>query len=365
MRQYHKYFGQVSQFPERYNVDSPLSNDIQPTGNIQCVLYSIDDICQDKFGFDIDINELYSRVPHEDGKGTDPKKVIQEVLDYGIMWESSKRMDKPFKSAYSAHGGAYDAFSNVQSVITAEKCSIMAEGPWDVLWGVNLLMNKLENFNGYHSVSIKGWDIINGETMFIIEGHLGRYLYASRSVFNDWASKYGFNTHVLSEKPVSSLMQKLIKALTDLVGLLTLKKNSNMKNVYLTAKTLLGRHLTLDSDIPKTLGCGQAFSYLMKSCGYPIPKNGISGTIGCNEWLKENAEEISSPDQGAIIVSITEGDHHGHIGCIAKYDFMFPNDWGIMSNSSETGLWEVNWNYKDWRHYYENVLGLQTKFYKL
>jgi hypothetical protein len=138
-----------------------------------------------------------------------------------------------------------------------------------------------------------------------------------------------------------------------------------MNFIYITAKRLLGQHLTLDESVDKSVGCAQALSYVLKASGYSVPKKGIPGTVGIKAWCDKNAIPLNGPQVGAIIVSVTEGDRHGHVGVCARYDFMYPDDFGIMSNDSRTGLWEVNWSLEEWKIYYEYKLGLQTFFYKL
>ena len=225
MKKFNKYFGSVTTFPDRYNIDSPLSDAIQPIGNEQCVIYSVDDVCQDKLGFDIDINDLYGKVPHANNGGTNPKEVIQYILDNGVKWQQSGLTSKPFLSSFSAHVGSADAFDNVRRSIISEKISIMAWGTWDYLWGTSSVMIPATHSYSNHCVSIKGWDIINEETMLIVEAHLGRFLYMSRAVFNTWASTGYFGTAVLSDKAIVKYWEKLLALCTQIYSLL---KNETM-----------------------------------------------------------------------------------------------------------------------------------------
>lgn len=138
-----------------------------------------------------------------------------------------------------------------------------------------------------------------------------------------------------------------------------------MKSIYETAKSLLGYHLTLDASIPREYGCAQALSKVLSVCGYPIPKKGISSTIDMEAWLIAHGKEIAGPKQGCIVISATEEDRHGHCGVIARFGYAYPSDWGIMSNTSANGLWQVNYSLTDWRDYYTRKMGLQVKFYEL
>ena len=139
-----------------------------------------------------------------------------------------------------------------------------------------------------------------------------------------------------------------------------------MKFLYYTAKSLLGQNLTLDESVPKELGCAQAVSYVLKAAGCSVPKKGIPGTAGCKDWLDKNAKPLNGPECGAVIVSVTESEtRRGHIGICGKYDFMYDNEYSVMSNSSRTGLWDTEWRVSEWKEYYEGKLGLKTFYYKL
>lgn len=364
-------YGQVIAFTDEYNVDSPITDSIQPSGDVRCTCYSICGVMEDKENRSFDIEDLFKRIP-SNTNGADPITAIKEGRDKGLKQVGYYTRETPYKAFFEAHTGNLDAFDNVRSALVLCKYSVMVWGKWYFMWGISSILTQETDFNSYHAIQIKGWTQKWGEPMLIINSHVGRPMYMKRSVFNEWAKTWGFGSAVLATTEIAkarqkTLMESVIDVMKNFVIQLQvqIKKKDMRKDIYETAKSLLGRHLTLDQDVPKSVGCGQAFSFLMKACGYPIPRNGIAGTIGCNEWLKDNAVEISEPEQGAIIVSITEGNTHGHIGCIAKYDYMFPDDWGIMSNDSDSGLWEVNWDYTNWRNYYSYKLGLQTKYYKL
>ena len=219
MNHYHKHFGSVSAFPDRMGWDNILSDDVQPPGNCECVCYSVDDVAQDSCGKEYDIDELYSRVPHAPNAGVVPEQAIAEVLKNGIKVKATGVYEKPFASAFVAHTGPLDAFDNVRSAMTLEDSSIMAWGQWDCYWGASQVMTEPANVCSDHCVSVKGWDIINGEPMLIIEAHIGKFLYVSRSVFNAWANESYFGTSVLSNKIVKTIMQKMIEAMTSLVSL--------------------------------------------------------------------------------------------------------------------------------------------------
>ena len=206
MKKFNKYFGSVTTFPDRYNIDSPLVDDVQPPGNEECVCYMVDDICQDKLGVEIDIDFLYSQVPHAQNGGTNPYDVLKQVTNFGVKIKSTGEIIKPFTDYFRAHTGQFDAFDNVRSALMLCKYSIGAWGPWGRLWGISSLMDIETDFPTGHAVSIKGWDIINDEPQLIIEAHNNHFLYCSRSIFNSWALMNGFDTVVLSDQVIDTSM---------------------------------------------------------------------------------------------------------------------------------------------------------------
>jgi hypothetical protein len=341
MKQYHKYFGQVSQFPERYNVDSPLANDVQPVGNTQCVLYSIDDICQDKFGFDIDINELYSRVP-KDKNGTVPNVVIQEVLDNGVRWEQSGLRSKPFLTSFVAHKGAYDAFDNVRSVITSEKASIMVWGQWDYLWGTSSVMAHSTHSLINHCCSIKGWDIIDSVEMLIIEAHVGHFLYCPRSVFNYWASQAYFNTAVLSEKPLITYWTQLRDYCIQLLSLLK-KNNMNFdtpQEAYHSVRVMCdnaGLTVKMKNDICATIY--QESGFKKNAIGKPNANgsrdwgicqhndNPANGWIGKGCLFSSTQECLDNPERAvkSMIQCFKDGHANWWMGYAVRAKWLLPN----------------------------------------
>lgn len=130
--------------------------------------------------------------------------------------------------------------------------------------------------------------------------------------------------------------------------------------LYDKSKSLIGKHLTLDDSVPKDVGCAQAISYVLKEAGYPIPKGGISGTASMADWLKNNCDEVFLPEKGDIIISISftgVPNFRGHVGVVGVSQ--------IMSNNSDTGLWDTQWTYQGWIDYYQKKGRLKTKYFRV
>lgn len=126
------------------------------------------------------------------------------------------------------------------------------------------------------------------------------------------------------------------------------------QKIYNEAKNSLGKHLTLNSSVPNDVGCAEAVSFVLKNAGITgIPAEGYAGTADLYRWLLANPafKLIEQPEQGAIIVSPTgfgNGLVEGHTGILGAFGVQFSNEYGILSNNSDDGLFEEKWNLLTW-----------------
>lgn len=130
--------------------------------------------------------------------------------------------------------------------------------------------------------------------------------------------------------------------------------------LYTTAVPLLGKHITLNDNVPNEVGCAEAVSYVLKQAGITVPEGGIPGTATLYSFLKNNKSFVESSSYlvGAIIVSPTGMGNDkipGHTGICANY--------GILSNNSATGLFLETWNISNWISYYHQYGGLPIYYF--
>lgn len=123
--------------------------------------------------------------------------------------------------------------------------------------------------------------------------------------------------------------------------------------IYNTAKEFLDKHITLDDTVPPDVGCAEAVSFVLKNAVVSIPNGGFPGTSALYLWLLSNPhfKLLEAPEQGAIIVSPTghgNGTVEGHTGIIGALGVQFPNEYGILSNNSDNGLFQEKWNLLTW-----------------
>jgi hypothetical protein len=70
----------------------------------------------------------------------------------------------------------------------------------------------------------------------------------------------------------------------------------------------LGKHITLNNNVPNEIGCAEAVSYVLEHAGIAnLPTAGYAGTADLYRSLLANPQFmlIEQPEQGAIIVSPT------------------------------------------------------------
>jgi hypothetical protein len=124
--------------------------------------------------------------------------------------------------------------------------------------------------------------------------------------------------------------------------------------IYSAAKDHLGKHITLNDNVPNEVGCAEAVSFVLKNAGITnIPVEGYAGTADLYRWLLASPQFklIEQPEQGAIVVSPTgfgNGTVEGHTGILGAFGVQFPNEYGILSNNSDDGLFEEKWSLLTW-----------------
>lgn len=129
--------------------------------------------------------------------------------------------------------------------------------------------------------------------------------------------------------------------------------------IYNEAKACLGMHITLNPNVPADVGCMEAVSFVLQKSGITgIPTTGFAGTAQGYEWLLSNSafKLIPQPEQGAIVISPTGYGRptndplyvEGHVGILGAFGLQFPNEFGILSNNSDNGLFQEKWDLLTW-----------------
>lgn len=133
------------------------------------------------------------------------------------------------------------------------------------------------------------------------------------------------------------------------------------EQLYTLSKNLLGTRLGKDKSIPIGVNCANACTDVLIRFGVKgLPAKGIAGTSQLLSFLKSSTEfkEVDEYTTGAVIINATgtgNGKIRGHVGICGNHV--------IMSNNSETGLWDDVWNWTRWYNYYEKYGGISTRFF--
>lgn len=149
------------------------------------------------------------------------------------------------------------------------------------------------------------------------------------------------------------------------------------QDLLIVAKQFVGQHLTLDNSVPIDKGCAECWSAIAKTANISLPKNGIAGTATLLNWLLFNPdfqevfydpETQTQPDlTGLTIISATgsgNGKAEGHVGILGGLGVQYVNDYGILSNDSDTGTLREHWKLADWIAFYEVYGGMKARFFK-
>lgn len=143
-------------------------------------------------------------------------------------------------------------------------------------------------------------------------------------------------------------------------------------NLYNIVKDSLGKHMTLDSSVPASVGCAEAVSAILRLAGINVPQRGIAGTNALLLFCQAHPEiftSISAPEQGALLISATGTGNgklaNGHTGFFGGLGMQYPDDWGICSNNSDSGLFLELWSWAKWQAYYQDYGGMKPHIFRI
>jgi len=142
--------------------------------------------------------------------------------------------------------------------------------------------------------------------------------------------------------------------------------------LYDIIKGSLGKHMTLDASVPASVGCAEAVSAILRLAGINVPQRGIASTNALLVFCQAHPEiftSISEPEQGALLISATGTGNgklsNGHTGFFGGFGVMYPDDWGICSNNSDSGLFLELWNWTKWIAYFQKLGGMTPHIFRV
>lgn len=377
-----QYFGTPTVVPDEFELDKGITNPIERPGQVDCTAISACDVATNQTGTAYNADDLWSLTP-QTAQGADPRDSMQALIDKGLEPLNGGPRDTRWNAYLRSDGTSGDYFATTQaSMIATNSPTTIASNwysNWDVIGPEGIMPSGDTRVSG-HDWEVTGWKIINGEPHFHVKSWLGYFMWMPKSVFNEEMDKWGTAGYIPTTQTIlinykKNILQTLIDLYANLVLLLqrkilSLNASGFPPILYTVAKNALGTKQTLDPSVPSDVGCSEAISAMLKTAGIVVPQAGIAGTAQLYTWLKNNARfsQIAAPQAGDIIISPTTSlgkIDHGHVGIMAMYNVQYINDYGIISNDSDTGLVREKWCLKDWIAYYQIYGGLDVAYFRL
>lgn len=158
------------------------------------------------------------------------------------------------------------------------------------------------------------------------------------------------------------MFEKALQSLLKILKNKTMQTQNSFK-IYQAAKYSLGKSLVPVGDDPD-VGCAISVTVLLNElCGFAIKETQSTYELLQELIASKLFTEVIDPLPGDIIVSATGTSSipntpikHGHTGIVARF--------GILSNSSLTGLWSENFTLATWANRYEKQGGYPTRYFR-
>lgn len=387
-------------FEAEYNADLGLSFPDQNADGLPngCTGYTQTEIGQDENGEFFDPKFTYENTliladlpPHSPCKIRDSFK---ETRTRGL-----KRKDNDstlVRGAYYDVDKNGDYFDGIRSALYLNRIAsrtISAASPWFPEWrkaidGILIAPKKYVWEAVGHNYKICGWKTIKSEPYLIIKPWTGAswgdkgYGYMSREICNKLFLISGTAIYIQSNLTASEvktikldIMELILTFLNRLIKIMPSQDNittvslqekypeklmpNKSDHLYDVAYSFIGKDASPKELAPDVVSCAESLSCVMIAAGVPDLHNPILGTAQLNQWLHDHFTEVEVPELGDIVMSATgsgNGRIKGHCGVMGKHT--------VMSNNSQSGLWDYHWTLDEWKKYYEIRGGIPTKYYR-
>lgn len=137
---------------------------------------------------------------------------------------------------------------------------------------------------------------------------------------------------------------------------------SKRQALYAYARICIGKNMSFDA--PDEYGCADSVNQIaLRALGRPIGGGASTNLMYASLRSSLRFLKVTVPQPGDIIISPTGyggagGIANGHVGIVCEGG-------KIMSNNSNTGLWEENYTLASWRDRYWLRGGYPVLFYRV
>lgn len=135
--------------------------------------------------------------------------------------------------------------------------------------------------------------------------------------------------------------------------------------LYKAASSFIGEHLALDNAVSPEVGCVTAVAFILKACGYNIPKN-MAGTLALIDWMIANGfQETKEYTVGAVVTAHNPNPNiktDVHVGICGNNWIMSNTSYDDPSKGLKQGIFQANFKKENWAPYYTSK-GSVTRFF--
>lgn len=189
----------------------------------------------------------------------------------------------------------------------------------------------------------------------------------------DWVKKvapdyffygHGYRVIINESAEIQEQLNLIQKAFLAIIEMFNNLKKKPMNKITELALAKEGTDFTPDYPVSDEVSCALAVTTILKEANPTIPI--ITGTWTLDDFLAKSSkfervsEPVGDPKAGDIVISPTgygNGNFPGHVG-------IYIDKFNIMSNNSNTGLWETNYTRESWRNRYFYKGGFPIRLYR-
>jgi hypothetical protein len=187
--------------------------------------------------------------------------------------------------------------------------------------------------------------------------------------------EYGYRIYLSAEKstlPALSIYDQLAILIAKIAEYfktpaLPIPTSVRSNQLYDVAFSFLGKDASPKNLTDSELACAESLSNIIQAAFPELQFPTLLSTRTLYNYLIKSPsfKPVNEPSKGDIIISVTGTGNgtiaHGHAGICGRIVSSDGSIW-LMSTTSKTGLWSVNYTLKEWNFYFKELGGFPTLF---